>query len=111
MTRLLHDRYYAYADAHAWDLATGASVRVNTLEAGRSVDASAAVPAQPAPASLTEVLDHGREGQPRWLLLDGPPADRPLIIERAASAARDRGFVPVAADIYLRLRDLLRGEL
>jgi DNA-binding NtrC family response regulator len=111
MTRLLHDRYYAYADAQAWDLATGASVRVNELQGGRPADASAAVLAQPAPASLTEVLDHGREGQPRWLLLDGPPADRPLIIERAATAARDRGFVPVAADIYLRLRELLRQEL
>jgi len=111
MTRLLHDRYYAYADAHAWDLATGASVRVQELEGGRPADASPAVLAQPAPASLTEVLDHGREGQPRWLRLDGPPADRPVILERAACAARDRGFVPVAADIYLRLRELLRQEL
>ena len=111
MTRLLHDRYYAYADAQAWDLATGASVRVNELAGGSPADASAAVLAQPAPASLTEVLDHGREGQPRWLRLDGPPSDRPLIIERAATAARDRGYVPVAADIYLRLRELLRQEL
>ena len=111
MTRLLHDRYYTYADTQAWDLATGASVRVNELEGGGPANALAAVLAQPAPASLTEVLDHGREGQPRWLLLDAAPSDRPLIIERAATAARDRGFVPVAADVYLRLRELLRQEL
>jgi DNA-binding NtrC family response regulator len=108
MTRLLHDRYYAYADAHAWDLATGAAVRVSELAEPRGADAPLA---QPAPSMLIEVLDHGREGEPRWLMLDAPPVDRPAIIERAATAARDRGFVPVAADVYLRLRDLLRQDL
>ncbi|HEY7189895.1 MAG TPA: sigma 54-interacting transcriptional regulator [Vicinamibacterales bacterium] len=111
MTRLLHDRYYAYADAHAWDLATGVAVRVSGLKDARPDDVSGAVLVQPAPPALTEVLDHGREGHPRWLILEGPAADRPLIIERAATAARDRGFVPVAADVYLRLRHLLREEL
>src|SRR5215510_8454798 len=108
MTRLLHDRYYAYADAHAWDLATGAAVRVSELAAPSRADASLA---QPAPSILTEVLDHGREGEPRWLMLDAAPADRPALIDRAATAARDRGFVPVAADVYFRLRDLLRRDL
>jgi len=108
MTRLLHDRYYAYADAHAWDLATGAAVRVSELATPGRADASLA---QPPPSMLIEVLDHGREGEPRWLMLDGSPSDRPTLIEHAAVAARDRGFVPVAADVYLRLRDLLRHDL
>jgi DNA-binding NtrC family response regulator len=111
MTRLLHDRYYMYADAQAWDLATGAAVRVNELEGGTRADGSAATFGPPAPPSLTEVLDHGRECEPRWLILDGSPGDRPQIVERAAAAARGRGFVPIAADLYLRLRDLLREEL
>ena len=28
MSRLLHDRYYAYAAEHAWDLATGDSIAI-----------------------------------------------------------------------------------
>ena len=33
MTRLLHDRYYAYAAEHAWDLATGESIAIAELAA------------------------------------------------------------------------------
>jgi DNA-binding NtrC family response regulator/tetratricopeptide (TPR) repeat protein len=114
MTRLLHDRYYTYTDADAWDLATGTSVSVGDLEVDRFADlvpnrAGRSGPDDRAvPAALIEVLDHGREGEPRWVVLDGDGAS---MTARAADAAHARGFVPVAADLYLRLRDLLAEEL
>ncbi|HZM60403.1 MAG TPA: sigma 54-interacting transcriptional regulator [Vicinamibacterales bacterium] len=114
MTRLLHDRYYAYADAHAWDLATGASVAVGDLDSDRVADLGsssvhhAEALEEPVPPALMELLDHGREGEPRWVVLDGDPS---CMTVRAAEAGRARGFVPVAVDLYLRLRDLLAAEL
>ena len=104
MSRLLHDRYCAYASSHAWDLTTGESVRVDTIAAD---DAE-----PPAPASLVEVLDHGREGEPRWVVADNANGPRsPVLTRRVAAAARARGYVPIAADIYLRLRDMLDADL
>ena len=103
MTRLLHDRYYAYADDHAWDLATGDGVRIGDLATAHE--------GAPAPAAWNEVLDHGRDGEPRWLALDAPTTGRSHVTESVADAARTRGFIPIAADVYLRLRPLLRTEL
>ena len=104
MTRLLHDRYYSYAAEHAWDLATGETVRVRDIDIDQA--------GEPAPAPLIEVLDHGREGEPRWLVADTAAGPRSSIVaRRAAAAARVRGFVPIAADVYLRLRDALEAEL
>ena len=105
MSRLLHDRYYAYGSSHAWDLATGANVRVDDIVIDPAADL-------PAPASLVEVLEHGREGEPRWVVADtttGPRASD--VARRVAAAARARGYVPVAADVYLRLRHVLDGDL
>jgi len=104
MSRLLHDRYCAYASSHAWDLTTGESVRVDGIAAD---DAE-----PPAPASLLEVLDHGREGEPRWVVADNANGPRsPVLTRRVAAAARARGYLPIAADIYLRLRDMLDADL
>ena len=104
MSRLLHDRYYTYGPAHAWDLATGDSVRVDEIADEASEP--------PAPASLLEVLDHGREGQPRWVVADTTKGPRSVVVaRRAAAAARARGYVPVAADVYLRLREVLDEHL
>ena len=104
MSRLLYDRYCAYASSHAWDLTTGESVRVDAIAAD---DAE-----PPAPASLVEVLDHGREGEPRWVVADNANGPRsPVLTRRVAAAARARGYVPIAADIYLRLRDMLDADL
>ena len=104
MSRLLHDRYCAYASSHAWDLTTGESVRVDAIAAD---DAE-----PPAPASLVEVLDHGREGEPRWVVADNANGPRsPVVARRVAAAARARGYVPIAADVYLRLRDMLDADL
>src|SRR5690349_6795134 len=104
MSRLLHDRYCAYGSSHAWDLTTGASVRVDAIAADDCEP--------PAPASLLELLDHGREGEPRWVVADSANGPRsPVLIRRVASAARARGYVPIAADVYLRLRETLDADL
>ena len=105
MSRLLHDRYYTYGSSHAWDLATGESLHVDDI----ATDADAE---PPAPASLIEVLDHGREGEPRWIVADTTNGPRsPVVARRVAAAARTRGYVPIAADVYLRLRDVLGADL
>ncbi len=105
MSRLLHDRYYTYGPSHAWDLATGESLRVDDIAADD-------VSQPPAPASLIEVLDHGREGEPRWVVADTTNGPRSAVVaRRVAAAARARGYVPIAADVYLRLRDVLGGDL
>jgi DNA-binding NtrC family response regulator len=105
MTQLLHDRYYVYAAEHAWDLATGDSVPI--------ADARASPPSPtPGPEPLIEVLDHGREGEPRWVVVEAPPgASTRAIARRAAEQARARGLVPIGASVYLRLRGLLHEDL
>jgi len=105
MSRLLHDRYYAYAAEHAWDLATGESVAIETI---------AAIPsgAPPVVEALAEVLDHGRDGEPRWVFVETPAGRSSVAMaRRLAEDARARGFVPIAVDVYLRLRSLLEDEL
>ena len=105
MSRLLHDRYYAYGPSHAWDLATGESVRVDEIVVDDQAEA-------PPPASLVEALEHGREGEPRWIVADtGKGLRFAIVARRLAMAARARGYVPIAADVYLRLRDVLDADL
>ena len=105
MTRLLHDRYYAYAAEHAWDLATGESVAITDI-------AAASPAAAPIAEPLVEVLEHGRDGEPRWVVVETRAGQSSLAIaRRAADEARARGLVPIAADVYLRLRSLLEEEL
>ena len=104
MTRLLHDRYYAYAAEHAWDLATGESVPIGEL--------AAASTASPVAEPLLEVLDHGRDGEPRWVVVETAAGQSSrAVARRAAEEARARGLVPIAADVYLRLRSLLEDDL
>jgi len=112
MTRLLHDRYYAYADAHAWDLATGATVRVDEIPDVRQTDPpTRADTSNAAPSALVELLDHGREGEPRCVVVDAGPSSTIARVECVAIAARERGFIPVAAELFLHLREFLREEL
>ncbi len=107
MTRLLHDRYYAYAADHAWDLATGESVPIAELTMTTSTAASA-----PVVGPLIEMLNHGREGEPRWVVVETPTGQSALAIaRRVAEQGRVSGFVPIAVDMYLRLRSLLEEEL
>jgi DNA-binding NtrC family response regulator len=105
MSRLLHDRYYAFAPEHAWDLATGETVAIEAITAGPPT-------ASPAVESLAEVLDHGRDGEPRWVVVETAATQSSTVIaRRVAEDARVRGFVPIAVDVYLRLRSLLEEDL
>ena len=105
MTRLLHDRYYAYAAEHAWDLATGESVAITELATAPSTVAPVAEP-------LVEVLDHGRDGEPRWVVVETGAGHSSLAVaRRVAEQGRVRGLVPIAVDVYLRMRALLEEEL
>jgi len=83
MSRLLHDRYYAYAAEHAWDLATGESV---------TIDAIAMAPSGAAPVvePLAEVLDHGRDGEPRWVVVETAAGPSSLAVARRRGCARAR---------------------
>jgi DNA-binding NtrC family response regulator len=105
MSRLLHDRYYSYAAEHAWDLATGNSITVDKMAPGPPGG-------PPLVESFAEVLDHGRDGEPRWVVMETASAHSSnAVARRLADDARARGFVPIAVDVYLRLRSLLEGDL
>ena len=105
MARLLQDRYFEYAPDRTWDLATGEDVDTMQVTSERG-------PGHPSLAPLREVLDHGREGVPRWIVADAPAGVAlGRLVDAAAEEARSRGFVPVAVDVYRRLRTLLAEEL
>jgi len=103
MSRLRQDRQSADESTHAWELTTGKSLRPEAI---------ADDDAEPPPASLIEVLEHGREGEPRWIVADSARGARSqALVRRVADAARSRGYVPVAADAYVRVRGVLDAEL
>jgi DNA-binding NtrC family response regulator len=103
MLRLLRDRYVAYDDERGFDLATGEEIRLDTLHD----DDESADPPGDLLAPLVEVLDHGRDGHPRSIVLDLPHAAhvRPAV-RRAAAYGQRRGYVPVRVDVYRRLEAL-----
>jgi DNA-binding NtrC family response regulator/tetratricopeptide (TPR) repeat protein len=105
MGRLLRDRFYEYAPDRAWDLATGQAVDV-------TAPAADPPPRDAKVAPLLEVLDHGREGAPRWIVTDMTTTRGWMATVRtAAEDARSRGFVPIDVDLYLRIRTLADEEL
>ena len=127
MGELLADRYYAYSDEDAWDLATGKSVPRASIAAGaasRTQAYSCRASSCRAAAkrgrrgdrelhdALIELLDHGREGHPRWVAIDAALRRRaPDVLGVVAREAAARGFVPIAADVYLHLRAMLAEDL
>ncbi len=106
MTPLVRDRYFAYDREHAWDLATGDVVLLADLDSADDRSAPC-----PPPPPLVEVLDHGREGEPRWVALDADERPAAAVVRSAADAARARGYVALSAVMYTRLRDVLAEEL
>jgi DNA-binding NtrC family response regulator len=105
MSRLLRDRYYECSTGQVWDLLTGET-------AAGAVAADDGRRREPAFAPLVEVLDHGRDGAPRWIVADMPAGRGWMAAVRgAAEDARARGFVPVAADLYLRMGTVLHEAL
>ncbi|HZJ31816.1 MAG TPA: sigma 54-interacting transcriptional regulator [Vicinamibacterales bacterium] len=103
MAGLLRDRYFEYATNQAWDLVTGRVVPTDTHDdvdrAGRT------------PRSLIEVLEHGVDGSPRWIVSDTGAKDWHREAQTIASEARRHGYVPLAVNVFLRRRLLLANEL
>ena len=61
---------------------------------------------------LLEAMDHGRDGYPRWIVVE--TTRRRQLTQTAESittAAVDRGFVALPIDAYLRSRILGANEL
>jgi DNA-binding NtrC family response regulator len=102
MSRLLRERYLPCEDGQAWDLATGERVPLDQRDD--------ALP--PSTPHLRELLDHGREGEPRSVLVEARSgADARSLVRRIAADATARGFIPIAAEMYWRLREVLHDEL
>jgi tetratricopeptide (TPR) repeat protein len=105
MAGLLRDRYFEYAPDRAWDLLTGESVSPpNEPQHDAGECCLACEP-------VIELLDHGREGSPRWFALEATPRQWRLRARSAAAAARRRGYVAIAVDVFLRMRLLLADDL
>ncbi len=104
MPGLLRDRYFEYAPNRAWDLVTGETVSAQ-IEEGQ-LHAS-----DPASGPLIELLDHGVDGMPRWIVSGAGGVEWRKEARRAANEARHRGYVPIAVEIFLRTRLLLTEHL
>src|SRR5262247_1452860 len=56
---------------------------------------------------LIEAMDHGRDGYPRWIIIERINSrDVPREAERICTFASSRGFVPLGIDAYMRKRIL-----
>jgi DNA-binding NtrC family response regulator len=104
MGGLLRDRYFEFAPDRAWDLVTGETV------AGR-IEEEPPHSSSPAPGPFIELLEHGVDGMPRWIVAGTPGVEWRRDAGRAASEARRRGYVPVSVKIFLRTRLLLAEHL
>src|SRR5262245_17406368 len=61
---------------------------------------------------LIEAMDHGRDGYPRWIIIDSVNArEIPNQAERISASACSRGFVPLGLDAYMRKLILADSEL
>ena len=105
MPPLLHDRFLMIDATHACDLASGDVVEIDRLDERRGAHDL------PMPA-LLEVLDHGRDGQPRAVVADIRAALRwRAAADRIAEAAANRGYVPIDVGVYTRLRAVMPEEV
>ena len=112
MPKLIQDRYYAYDEIHGCDLTTGDEVRLDELPAEPADEESGPLDGSLALAPLAEVLNDGRDGEPRWVVADARNGVQAgAMIRMAASDARRRGFVPLLVPLYLRWRDVLARDL
>jgi hypothetical protein len=139
MSRLLHDRFVPLDDNDAWDLGTGARVRLRHAHsrdedpsdrgAGLCVDWGATpdggyfeawdcahiAPHEPAPGDverLIEAFDQGADGEPRIVrILAAHDAECASVARMAAREARRRGYVTIAASLYQKVMAAMADEL
>ena len=104
MAQLLRDRYYEYAPDRGWDLLTGQTVRFPAEDPEPRGGGRTVLP-------LVELLDHGSDGSPRWIVVQ--PTHHAWVTQAQAFAAeaRRRGYVPIGVDVFLRTRLLLADAL
>src|SRR6185503_12280639 len=94
MAALLRDRYFEYLPDRAWDLVTGESVQHGAVP---DDDRAAGHPS----GALAELLEHGIDGTPRWVTAT-TTANWSRQVRLIAAEARRRGYVAIAADVFLR---------
>ena len=104
MPPVLLDRYLVINANQACDLATGNVVAIDGLSERREAHV-------PPPPALTEVLEHGRDGEPRALTADLGSSAWRSVADRIATDAVDRGYVPIAVDLYRRMMLVISGEI
>src|SRR4051812_3140888 len=105
MPPLLLERYLVVNPTHACDLATGDIVPIDGLMEPTIVRT-------PPAAALTEVLDHGHDGQPRALVAHmAAAAGGKAAADRVAADAVHRGYVPIAADLYARVLPIIGEQI
>jgi DNA-binding NtrC family response regulator len=105
MPPLLHDRYLMIDAGDACDLATGQIVPIDRVDE-RPATRTLLLPA------LTEVLEHGRDGSPRAVVVDvRSSAGWTTAADQIGAEAAGRGYVPVAVDLYARLQLAIPDEL
>lgn len=103
--QLLHDRYAVIED-RAYDLVEERGVALEDITRDESPRGGEALPL------LTELMDHGREGAPRWVVADARSTSQAVMLGRqAAAAARRRGFVAMSVDSFERLHARLADQL
>jgi DNA-binding NtrC family response regulator len=105
MPPLLRDRYLMIDPTRACDLATGDVVSIDGLTEHRHRR-------QPSLPALLEVLDHGRDGEPRAIVASLNPRVRwKATVDRVAADAADRGYVPIDVAVYTRLRSAIQDDI
>src|SRR5688572_21415496 len=105
MPPLLRDRYLMIDATRACDLATGDVVPIDELTAHRSAR-------HRSPPALLEVLEHGRDGEPRAVVATlKPPARWKVMVDRIAADAVDRGYVPIDVGLYTRLGAAIQDDV
>src|SRR3954471_1078757 len=105
MPPLLLERYLVVNATQACDLATGDMVPIDGL-------IEPTIVRTPPAAALTEVLEHGHDGQPRALVAHMAAASGwKAAADRVAADAVHRGYVPIAADLYARVLPIIGEQI
>jgi len=104
MPPVLLDRYLVINAEQACDLATGQVVAIERLSPRDEEHI-------PSPPTLTEVLDHGRDGEPRAIVADLRPSAAKSVAGRIATDAVARGYMPIAVDLYRRTMLLIGDDI
>ena len=99
--RLVHDRYFAYDEIHGCDLATGEDVRLDEAPESTGGLKASGYRCEEGPASLIEILNDARDGDPRWIVMDAGNAAQAAAMSARAAADRPSARVRAAAGPFV----------